>query len=127
MNKSCTELIVDHRRCDDLFLQLEDVVSHSAWDRALPALVAFSSAFRQHVSAEESTFFPLLRKAAGDNAWPITVLHGEHAKLELILRRIETAVQDRNREDFMMHAESFFILMHTHSIKEEEILYPRLE
>lgn len=127
MKSLCAQLIADHSRCDDLFLQVENMVCQLDWVRALSAIQSFGTAFRNHVSLEESTFFPLLRKVAGDDAWPIKMLAVEHAQLEMILRRMEEAVQNRNHADFVLHAESFLILMQHHSIKEEEILYPGLE
>jgi len=127
MNDLFTQLMIEHRHCDDLFLQVENMVGKGEWDHALAAFLAFSAAFRRHVATEEERCFPLLRKASGEDAWPVKVLGAEHAQLEMILCRMEQAVQARNKADFMLHAESFLILMHTHSIKEEEIIYPGLE
>lgn len=123
----CEQLIDDHRRCDDLFLSMEKKVGQSKWKEALDQFLAFSTAFQRHIETEESVFFPLIKDVAGEDAWPLKELRAEHAKLEMIMLRLGEAIRNQSKDDFILHAESFFILMHTHSIKEEQILYPELE
>jgi iron-sulfur cluster repair protein YtfE (RIC family) len=126
MQTVCAQLIEDHKHCDQLFLEVEKHVVHCRWEEAAVGFLAFNAVFEQHIATEESTFFPLIKHAGGEDAWPLEDLRSEHAKLQMILIRLGEAIGKRNKEDFYLHAESFFILMHTHSIKEEQILYPRL-
>lgn len=126
MNTNYDRLIDDHKFCDELLAKLENDVSQSRWDDATSSYASFSAAFNQHIAVEESTFFPMIRKVAGEEAWPVDVLGAEHSRLQMIMLRMASAVSNRQKSDFMLHLESFLILMHTHSIKEEQILYPTI-
>ncbi|WP_334187656.1 hemerythrin domain-containing protein [Noviherbaspirillum sp.] len=127
MPTASDQIIDDHKQCDALFLSVEQHVGQYEWEQAFIDFLKFNTAFRRHIAMEESIFFPLIRDSAGEDAWPLKDLQSEHAKLEMILLRIEESIRKRSKDDFLLHAESFFILMHTHSIKEEQILYPKLE
>lgn len=127
MQTVCAKLIEDHKHCDQLFVAVEQLVLQRQWKEAAESLVTFTAVFGRHIETEESTFFPLIKEAGGEDAWPLEDLRSEHAKLAMILARIAQAIQKESKEDFYLHAESFFILMYTHSIKEDQILYPKLE
>ena len=127
MQTVCAKLIEDHQHCDQLFLEVGSRVAQCWWEDAAAKLAAFNTVFEAHVATEESIFFPLIKQAGGEDAWPLKDLRSEHAKLEMILVRIGEAIKKQSKEDFYLHAESFIILMYTHSLKEEQILYPKLE
>ncbi|WP_162256955.1 hemerythrin domain-containing protein [Noviherbaspirillum sp. Root189] len=127
MQTISAKLIEDHKHWDQLFLEVEKHVLQCRWKEAVDNIAEFKTVFERHIATEEAMFFPLIKLAGGEDAWPLMDLRSEHAKLEMILARIAEAIQKQSKADFYLHAESFFILMHTHSIKEDQILYPKLE
>jgi hemerythrin-like domain-containing protein len=120
-------VVDDHNYFYTLLANLESDVSQAKWDEAQFSLLAFSTAFRHHIELEESIYFPMIKKVAGNETWPVEVLSAEHSRLKLILLRMESAVSLHRKNDFILHVESFLIQMHTHSVKEEQILYKNIK
>jgi hemerythrin-like domain-containing protein len=127
MGKLSERMVDDHNRCDALLLAALSKVGECDWEQASPAFDRFHTALNRHLTMEESVLFPTIEKVLKDGEGLFDLLRAEHARLKLILLRMQDAVRVNGRSNFLLHSDSFAMLMHAHSIKEEEILYLMLE
>lgn len=51
-------------------------------------------------------------------------MRGEHVELRALLQRMGDAVQARDRDEVLGTAETFFLFLQQHNVKEEQVLYP---
>ncbi len=113
-----------HRACDRVFEQLEDAVSQDDWSQADVLYSRLRQDTLQHFVNEEEGLFPLFEEKTGMQAGPTQVMRGEHAELRELLQRMGDAVQARDRDEIPGMAETFFLFLQQHNIKEEQVLYP---
>ncbi len=55
---------------------------------------------------------------------PTQVMRGEHVQMRQLLAAAETALAERDADDYMGNAETLLIMMQQHNVKEENVLYP---
>ena len=113
-----------HRACDRAFEQMEEAVSRNDWPQAEALYQELSRDTLQHFSNEEEGLFPLFEEKTGMQAGPTQVMRGEHVELRELLQRMGDAVQARDREEVLGTAETFFLFLQQHNVKEEQVLYP---
>jgi hemerythrin-like domain-containing protein len=113
-----------HRACDTAFEKLEEAVSREDWRRAESLYEELSRDTLQHFSNEEEGLFPLFEEKAGMQTGPTQVMRSEHIELRELLQRIGAAVQDKNQGESLGTAETFFLFLQQHNVKEEQVLYP---
>jgi hemerythrin-like domain-containing protein len=114
----------DHRRCDDIFVDVEQAVAAGAWDRATTAYVQFHNAVLQHFAAEESLLFPAFEAKSGMTMGPTQVMRGEHEQMRALMDAARDALAAKDGDDYSGNAETLLIMMQQHNMKEENVLYP---
>lgn len=114
----------DHRSCDDRLVAVEQAVHSRAWEKAGVEFARFRDAMLNHFSAEESVLFPRFEKRTGMYRGPTQVMRGEHQQMRQLLAAAESALAERNGDDYAGNAETLLIMMQQHNVKEENVLYP---
>ena len=114
----------DHRRCDDIFVAVEQALHAQAWERAGTALAGFRGAMLQHFEVEETLLFPAFEERTGMRQGPTQVMRGEHAQMRDLLDAACAALAARDAEAYAGEAETLLIMMQQHNMKEENMLYP---
>ncbi len=113
-----------HRACDRAFEEMEEAVDRGDWPQAEASYKELCQDTLQHLSNEEDGLFPLFEEKTGMRGGPTQVMRSEHVELRELLQHIGDAVQARNREEVPGAAETFFLFLQQHNIKEEQVLYP---
>lgn len=127
MGSICDYLAYDHKRCDDLFSQVESSVALKEWSRAAENFQLFFRALDRHIRMEEGILFPTFEKQIRGSGIPLNMLHVEHQRIRAIVDRIYDSLCRCDPFDFIRHSETFALLMQQHSAKEEDMLYPLLD
>ena len=117
-------LIIDHRRCDELFLTLESALTAADWKNAAVQVGAFESAMKHHFEVEEEELFPALEAATPQAQGPIHVMTMEHVQMLHMIRRLALAIEGRLKVDALGLSETLLMTIQQHNVKEENILYP---
>jgi len=113
-----------HRTCDRAFEKMEEAVSRDDWPRAEALYSELSRDTLQHFSNEEDALFPLFEEKTGMQAGPTQVMRSEHVELRELMQRMGDAVRARDRDTALGTAETFFLFLQQHNVKEEQVLYP---
>jgi iron-sulfur cluster repair protein YtfE (RIC family) len=117
-------LSADHRHADAL---LGDAVQHAAkanWPQCARQLAAFRGALETHMKLEEQVLFPAFERATGSDAGPTAVMRHEHRQMIQMLDEMTHAAASQAGERFDVLAPAFTRIIDTHSMKEENMLYP---
>jgi len=113
-----------HRACDRTFEEMEEAINRNDWPQARSLCEKLDRDTLQHLLNEEEGLFPLFEEKTGMQAGPTQVMRGEHVELRELLQRISDAVQAGNRDEALGTAETFFLFLQQHNVKEEQVLYP---
>lgn len=127
MNTICDRLALDHKHCQDLFALIETGIDDKNWDAVHAGARHFSDAIKEHIRMEENVLFPIFEETIRQGDGPVDILRREHAHLHGILDRMLAALDRLSPADFLLHAESFALLMQQHLMKEEVLIYPLLD
>lgn len=114
----------DHRRCDDLFAEVEMAVTGGDWAAAAQAFAAFRDATLTHFAAEEAVLFPSFENATGMRMGPTQVMRGEHVQMRELFESAAAALAAKDEATYLGDAETLLIMMQQHNMKEENVLYP---
>ncbi len=117
-------LTEEHRKCDQLYAESEQAVAGENWDRAKELFKEFKDKTLLHFQKEEEVLFPEFEERTGMVMGPTQVMRHEHAQARELLDRLEKALENKNKEEFLSVGESLMILIQQHNMKEEQILYP---
>ena len=116
-------LSADHRHADAL---LGDAVQHeqrpTGGSRAR-RLAAFRGALETHMKLEEQVLFPAFERT-GSDAGPTAVMRHEHRQMLQMLDEMTHVAASQAGERFDVLAPAFTRIIDTHSMKEENMLYP---
>ena len=124
MSSISTFFSAQHRACDRTFEKLEDAMSREDWQLAESLFDELSRDTLQHFSNEEDGLFPLFEEKTGMQGGPTQVMRGEHVELRELLQRIGDAVRGKDQDEALGTAETFFLFLQQHNVKEEQVLYP---
>lgn len=113
----------DHTRCDELFAQLELIVTQGKWEEAEATCQGFEREMERHFAMEEAVLFVAFEQATGNSAGPTSVMRMEHGHIRDIIAHIREAVGSHDANGFFGHADTLRIMLHQHNMKEESILY----
>ena len=113
-----------HRAGDKLFEEMEQAVSHGDWPQAESLCERFHDDIEQHLANEENVLFPLLEDATGMRPGPTQVMRGEHVEIRELLQRIGEAIKTGEKNESLGIAETLFLFLQQHNVKEEQVLYP---
>ncbi|MFC5300724.1 hemerythrin domain-containing protein [Azospira restricta] len=114
----------DHRRCDDVFAEVEQAVAGGDWAAAAAAFARFQESVLQHFAAEESLLFPAFEQKTGMRMGPTQVMRSEHVQMRELMQSAAAALAAQDADAYAGEAETLLIMMQQHNMKEENILYP---
>ena len=114
----------DHRRCDDLFAEVEQAIAKKSLPAAKAAFAHFRNAMLAHFDCEEKTLFPSFEEKTGMRMGPTQVMRMEHSQMRALLDDAVDALEQGNSDDYLGLADTLLIMMQQHNMKEENILYP---
>ena len=114
----------DHRQCDELLATAEQALATQAWDRATSAFTQFQSAVLQHFATEEGLLFPAFEAKTGMHSGPTQMMRNEHVQMRELMEAARQALLAQDAEEYEGNAETLFIMMQQHNVKEENVLYP---
>jgi hemerythrin-like domain-containing protein len=123
MHTITSYLTSDHKRCDDVFVALEQSVSSGKWQQAETLLQQFTDALEQHFAMEETVLFPAFEKGIGSTAGPTAVMRAEHKQMDELMRTLRAALTVRDTASFLGNSETLNIMIQQHNAKEEGMLY----
>ncbi len=114
----------DHRRCDDLFVQVEQAIAADQWEQARAQFTQFQHATLQHFVAEETQLFPAFEARTGMTQGPTAVMRSEHEQMRELMDAARDALAAQDADAYAGEAETLLIMMQQHNMKEEHMLYP---
>ena len=114
---------VDHRKCDEIYAEMEDSIVRQDWEDAAVKFNDFNIVLRRHLGAEEEVMFPAFEEATGIVQGPTQVMRMEHAQMKESLEQIRDAIEQENYRRLTGQLETLMILMQQHNMKEEQMLY----
>lgn len=117
-------LTEEHRKCDNIYAEVENAVVSEDWERAEKLFKEFKEKTLLHFDKEEKILFPEFEEKTGIVMGPTQVMRMEHEQARQILNQMEEALKNRNKKEFLSLGESLMILIQQHNMKEEQILYP---
>jgi hemerythrin-like domain-containing protein len=114
----------DHRRCDDVFAEVEQALADGDNAAAKAAFTRFQDDVLHHFAAEEGVLFPAFERKTGMSMGPTQVMRSEHTQMRELMRSAADALAAGDVETYAGDAETLLIMMQQHNMKEENILYP---
>jgi len=115
-------LTQDHRRCDELFAQMEESASKSL-DDAKALCQDFIEASERHFQMEEKVMFPEFEAKTGMTQGPTQMMRMEHTQMRALMQDMLQALESENKDKFFGYTETLMILLQQHNMKEEQMLY----
>jgi hemerythrin-like domain-containing protein len=116
----------DHRRCDDLFAQMEAKANSSLADTK-ELTEAFVADMERHFQREERVVFPEFEAKTGMLNGPTEMMRQEHAQMRNLMQQFFEAIEEDNKDKFFGIAETLMILLQQHNMKEEQMLYALMQ
>ena len=116
-------LTQDHRACDEEFANMENAVASEDWAKAEELFNKFSTDLEHHFSMEEQIMFPAFETRTGMTGGPTAMMRMEHEQMRSILTQLNTAKNNKDKDNFFGVSESLMMLMQQHNMKEEQMLY----
>ncbi|WPL11922.1 hemerythrin domain-containing protein [Thiorhodovibrio litoralis] len=119
-----TTLTADHRRCDQLFVQVETAAQSADWTLAASAVEAFCNATDRHFQFEEDMLFPPLEEVMPGATGPTAVMRQEHQLIRQLMGDLRAAVDAQDGDESLGVISTLHMVLQQHNIKEEGVLYP---
>lgn len=119
-------LTSDHRRCDEIFAQMEDKASGTL-DDARELAQEFIADMEHHFQMEERVMFLEFETKTGMTQGPTAMMRQEHTQMRGLMSQLLEAIDADNRDKFFGLSETLMILLQQHNMKEEQMLYPMAE
>jgi hemerythrin-like domain-containing protein len=115
-------LSADHRRCDELFANMEDAVAKEI-STAKEAYEEFARETERHFQMEERVMFQEFEQKTGMTQGPTAMMRHEHVQMRNLIKEMGAAVEAKDKDKFFGNSETLMILMQQHNMKEEQMLY----
>jgi len=112
----------DHRRCDDVFSQMEDK-ANSSLESAKELTQEFVADMEHHFQMEERVMFPEFEAKTGMTMGPTEMMRQEHAQMRNLMAQLSDAIDSNDKDKFFGLTETLMILLQQHNMKEEQMLY----
>ena len=119
-----TALQDHHKHCDEDFANAEEAVQRGDWPACATAFAKLRDDMQCHFHIEEDVLFAAFEQKTGMTSGPTQVMRHEHRQMLELLKQQETAVQNKDADEFNGVAETLLVMMQQHNMKEENILYP---
>jgi len=113
----------EHRTCDSLFAEAEQVAASGDWAEAEKKFLEFANETLKHFKKEEEELFPAFEAKTGSTEGPTQVMRFEHEQVRGLIGKMADAVEKQDRDAYLSLAESMMILLQQHNMKEEQMLY----
>ena len=113
----------DHRKCDELFAQMEEKAGESL-SGAKDLTLAFIADMEHHFAMEERVMFAEFEAKTGMTQGPTAMMRQEHTQMRSLMDQLKAALEDENKDRFFGTSETLMILLQQHNMKEEQMLYP---
>ncbi|MEW8585427.1 MAG: hemerythrin domain-containing protein [Candidatus Thiodiazotropha sp.] len=114
----------EHRRCDELFIDMEQAIMQHRWSEADRLCREFIDSMEHHFKIEEELLFPVLLKATAEARGPINVMLAEHAQMRHLMSQLVSSLENMSRTLSAGYVDTLLVTMQQHNMKEEGILYP---
>lgn len=126
MSTVSAELTVHHRRCWDLFAEVEALVRDGAWPAFNVRLIALRDEILGHFRFEEERLFPVYEDATGlrDGTQG---LRAQHDDIRAILWALSSASAAHDPDSCRREFETLEALFRQHTETEEGMMYPAFE
>ena len=124
MVKISQSMTDDHRRIDQIFVEIERAITKSEWDDAWSIADSFDEMMERHFSIEEEFLFPAIEAATVSASGPVRVMTMEHDQIRYLINVLRTAITEQSRENGLSASETLLMMIQQHNSKEESVLYP---
>ena len=118
----------DHRRLDGIMKTCTELANAGDFIETAKHFAKFRDGLVRHIKIEEGLVFPELEAATGlmKTDGPTGVMRIEHEEILRRLGQIEELLAGENPlpDEFQSLRASLVSLLHTHNMKEEQIIYP---
>ncbi|WP_275096008.1 hemerythrin domain-containing protein [Sedimenticola hydrogenitrophicus] len=114
----------NHRHCDELFAEAEELISQGDWVQGRDKFEAFRDTTENHFTMEEGVLFPGFEQRTGQTMGPTQMMRMEHAQMRQLMADMEAAVAHEDDERYLGLSETMMMVMQQHNMKEEQMLYP---
>jgi hemerythrin-like domain-containing protein len=112
----------DHRKCDEIFAQMEEKAGDSLKD-AKELTTEFVADMEHHFQMEERVMFAEFETKTGMTEGPTAMMRQEHMQMRALMQQLLEAISDNNKNKFFGTSETLMILLQQHNMKEEQMLY----
>lgn len=112
----------DHRRCDDVFAQMEEK-AHNSLEEAKELTQEFVADMERHFQMEERVMFLEFEAKTGMTMGPTEMMRQEHAQMRNLMKQLLEAIDNGDKDKFFGLSETLMILLQQHNMKEEQMLY----
>ena len=113
----------DHRKCDEIFAQMEEKAGNSLED-AKELTAAFVADMEKHFQMEERVMFLEFETKTGMTQGPTAMMRQEHMQMRGLMQQLLDSIQENNSDKYFGTSETLMILLQQHNMKEEQMLYP---
>jgi len=118
----------DHKACDEAFARAEESVAGADWAVAGAGFKVYERAMERHIAMEEEILFVVFEEQTGmSGAGPTEVMRHEHTQMRGLIGEMKSALDAKDKDEFLGLAETQLILMQQHNLKEEGMLYPMMD
>ncbi|WP_461832426.1 hemerythrin domain-containing protein, partial [Aquifex sp.] len=93
-------LTEEHRKCDNVYAEIEKAVSEGNWEDAEKLFKEFKEKTLLHFKKEEEVLFPEFEERTGIVMGPTQVMRMEHNQARELLNRMEEAIRNKNKDEF---------------------------
>jgi len=100
----------DHRRCDDVFAQMEAKAGDSLAE-AKALAVAFVADMEHHFQMEERVMFLEFEQKTGMTQGPTAMMRQEHMQMRGLMQQLLEAIEESNSDKFFGTSETLMILL----------------
>jgi hemerythrin-like domain-containing protein len=126
MNNIKEYLTNDHRKCDEIFAQMEEKASSSLLN-AKEITEQFIADMEHHFQLEERIVFPEFEEKTGMLNGPTEMMRQEHSQMRNLMQQFLEAITNDDKDKFFGLSETLMILLQQHNMKEEQMLYSMVQ
>jgi len=112
----------DHRKCDEVFAQMEERANTSLAD-AKEIAQEFVNDMERHFQMEERVMFVEFENKTGMTQGPTAMMRQEHSQMRNLMSQLLEAIESGDKDKFFGLSETLMILLQQHNMKEEQMLY----
>ncbi|MGO9004676.1 MAG: hemerythrin domain-containing protein [Beijerinckiaceae bacterium] len=116
-----------HKYCDDAFARAEDMAAAGNWAGLERDCSTFLREMERHIRLEEELLFPAFEEKTGMTGGPTAIMRMEHEQMRGMFVQMRSAMEAKDREQYLGAAETLLILLQQHNMKEESMMYPMLD